>query len=92
MSFLSSLFARRQPSSSAVARDRLQILLAHERAEGGDGGSDLIRQLHREIMEVISRHVAVDQDKVQVKVDRGSGCSLLEIDIEVPQEIVARAR
>ncbi len=87
MSFLSNIFARRQQSSS-VAKDRLQILLAHERSAGGEAGeSDLIRQLHKEIMEVIARHVAVDQDKVQIKVDRGSGCSMLEIDVEVPQEL-----
>ena len=87
MSFLSNIFARRQQSSS-VAKDRLQILLAHERSAGGESGeSDLIRQLHKEIMEVIARHVAVDQDKVQIKVDRGSGCSMLEIDVEVPQEL-----
>ncbi|MBS1102201.1 cell division topological specificity factor MinE [Gluconobacter sp. Dm-62] len=87
MSFLANIFARRQQSSS-VAKDRLQILLAHERGAGGETGeSDLIRQLHKEIMEVIARHVAVDQDKVQIKVDRGSGCSMLEIDVEVPQEL-----
>ena len=87
MSFLSNIFARRQQSSN-VAKDRLQILLAHERSAGGESGeSDLIRQLHKEIMEVIARHVAVDQDKVQIKVDRGSGCSMLEIDVEVPQEL-----
>lgn len=83
MSFLSSLFAKR--STSTVARDRLQILLAHERASGG-GDSDLIAQLHKEILEVIKRHVSVDQDKVQVKLDGGQdGCSMLEIDIEVPR-------
>ncbi|MCH4090072.1 cell division topological specificity factor MinE [Acetobacter sp.] len=82
MSFLTNLFNRK--SSAPVARDRLQILLAHERASLGEGKSDLLVQLQKEIMEVISRHVAVDQDKVQVKLDRGSGCSMLEIDIEVP--------
>ncbi|AFW01543.1 cell division topological specificity factor MinE [Gluconobacter thailandicus F149-1 = NBRC 100600] len=87
MSFLANLFARRQQSTSAVARDRLQILLAHERSAGEEGESDLLKQLHKEIMEVIARHVAVDQDKVQIKLDRGSGCSMLEIDVEVPQEL-----
>jgi len=82
MSFLGNLFAKR--NSSTVARDRLQILLAHERS-GGEGDSELIKKLHQEIMDVIARHVSVDQDKVQIKVDRSSGCSMLEIDIEVPQ-------
>ncbi|MGO3517844.1 cell division topological specificity factor MinE [Acetobacter cibinongensis] len=81
-SFLSSLFKKR--SSAPVARDRLQILLAHERISVGDGKDDLLGQLHREIMEVIQRHVAVDKDKVQIKLDRGAHCSTLEIDVEVP--------
>ncbi|AOX17404.1 cell division topological specificity factor MinE [Kozakia baliensis] len=72
-------------NTSTVARDRLQILLAHERSAGA-GDSDLITKLHQEILEVIKRHVAVDQDKVQIKLDGSSnGCSMLEIDIEVPQ-------
>lgn len=82
MSFLSNLFNRR--TTAPVARDRLQILLAHERASIGEGKSDLLLQLQKEIMEVIRRHVSVDQDKVQVKLDRGDSCSMLEIDIEVP--------
>ncbi|MBR0559222.1 cell division topological specificity factor MinE [Neokomagataea anthophila] len=86
MSFLSNLLTRRPKSTSAVAKDRLQILLAHERGGDGEGESDLIKQLHKEILEVISRHVAVDQEKVQIKVDRGNSVSMLEIDIEVPQD------
>ncbi|NHN84580.1 cell division topological specificity factor MinE [Acetobacter musti] len=82
MSFLSSLFQKK--SSAPVARDRLQILLAHERTSVGEGKSDLLLQLQKEIMEVIRKHVSVDQDKVQVKLDRGASCSMLEIDIEVP--------
>ena len=49
---LFGLFTKR--NTSAVARDRLQILLAHERS--GNGNSELISQLHREILEVIKRH------------------------------------
>jgi cell division topological specificity factor len=86
MSFLSQLFAKR--SSAPVARDRLQILLAHERAHGGagnEGQSELIAKLREEILDVIARHVPIDRDKVQIKLDRGAAVSTLEIDIEVPQ-------
>ena len=55
--FLSGLFARR--GSAPVARDRLQILLAHERAGGSEGQSDLIARLREEILEVIARHVPI---------------------------------
>ncbi|MFT8776075.1 MAG: cell division topological specificity factor MinE, partial [Gluconacetobacter liquefaciens] len=76
-----SFFGRK--TSAPVARDRLQILLAHERA--GEGQSELIAKLQEEILEVIKRHISVDQDKVQIKMDRGTGVSMLEIDIEVPE-------
>ena len=55
-------------NSASVARERLQILLAHERT--ARGGPNLISILI-EILAAISRHVAEEPDKVQVKVDRG---------------------
>ena len=76
-------FFNRNKNSAPVARDRLQILLAHERS-GNEGQSDLITKLREEILAVISKHVTIDQDKVQIKLDRGASVSTLEIDIEVP--------
>jgi cell division topological specificity factor len=74
------LFRRR--GSAPVARERLQILLAHER--GMRGQSDLLAILREEILAVIERHVSIDRDNVQIKMDRGDAVSLLEIDIEIP--------
>ncbi len=69
-------------NSAPVARERLQILLSHERAVAGQ--SDLAAVLQEEILAVIAKHMAIDRDKVQVKLDRGSDVSTLEIDIEMP--------
>ena len=77
---LLGFFTRR--SSAPVARERLQILLAHERA--ATGKSDLAAILQEEILAVIAKHMAIDRDKVQVKLDRGDSVSTLEIDIEMP--------
>lgn len=77
---LLSLFRRR--ASAPVARDRLQVLLAHERAVIGN--SDLIATLQEEILAVIAKHVKVDRDAVRIKLDRGDNVSMLEIDVEVP--------
>jgi cell division topological specificity factor len=74
-------------SSAPVARERLQILLAHERAIGGQ--SDLAAILQEEILKLISKHIALDRDKVQVKVDRDGVMSTLEIDIELPDAVKA---
>jgi cell division topological specificity factor len=78
-----SLFNWFRPRPTApAARERLQILLAHERAVGG--GSDLIATLKEEILAVIAKHFPLERDKVTVKLDRGDAFSTLEIDIEVP--------
>ncbi|MGJ3263318.1 MAG: cell division topological specificity factor MinE [Salinarimonas sp.] len=78
---LLNLFTRR--SSAPVARERLQVLLAHERAVIGN--SDLVAVLREEILAVIAKHVPVERDKVRVKMDRGESMSLLEVDIELPE-------
>ncbi len=77
---LFDLFRKR--STAPIARDRLQILLAHER--GVVGNSDLMATLREEILAVIAKHVPVDRDAVQIKMDRGATVSMLEIDVEVP--------
>jgi len=70
---------RRSPAS--VARDRLQVLLAHERSFRGK--ADLIAVLRDEILAVIAKHVRMEPDSVQVKMDRGDSVTLLEIDVEI---------
>jgi cell division topological specificity factor len=77
---LYSLFRR---GSAPVARERLQILLAHEREARGDK-PDLLGILREEILAVISRHVAFDPDKVEIKLERGKLVSTLAVDIEIP--------
>jgi cell division topological specificity factor len=72
----------RKKSSAPVARERLQVLLSHERSVIGK--SDLIAILQEEILAVIAKHVTVDRDAVQIKLDRGESMSMLEIDVEVP--------
>jgi cell division topological specificity factor len=75
-------FLRRR-SSAPIARERLQILLAHERSTVG-GQPDLVAILREEILAVIRKHVNVDGEKVQVKMERGGSVSTLEVDIEIP--------
>lgn len=77
---LFNLFSRR--STAPVARERLQMLLAHERAVVGQ--SDLVAILREEILAVIAKHVPVERDKVQVKMNRADSVSTLEVDIELP--------
>jgi cell division topological specificity factor len=84
---LMNLFRRR--ASAPVARERLQILLSHERAVRGQ--SDLLTKLKDEILAVVAKHVNVEQDQVQVTLDRGEKVSMLEINVEVPHSLALAA-
>lgn len=86
MSLLQLLKGRK--GSAPVARERLQILLAHER--GMRGQPDLLSVLREEILAVVSKHVTLDPDKVVVRMERGDEVSTLEVDIEVPNGVERR--
>ena len=75
-----NLFRRR--GSAPVARERLQILLSHERAARGQ--PDLLGFLREEILAAIAKHITVEHDHVHVRMDRGDTVSTLEIDVEIP--------
>jgi cell division topological specificity factor len=77
-----NLFHLFRRSSAPVARERLQILLAHERIARSQ--PDLLGVLREEILAVISRHVPFDPEKVRIEVDRGKSVSTLAVDIEIP--------
>jgi cell division topological specificity factor len=82
-----SLFKSRR--SAPVARDRLKVLLAHERAFIGK--TDLVAVLREEILAVIARHVTVDSDTVRVRAERSDTVSMLTVDIEIPTEATKAA-
>jgi cell division topological specificity factor len=75
-----SLFGRK--TSAPVARERLQILLSHERTTNCN--ADLIALLQKEVLDALAKHIEVDPDKVQIKMERREDVSLLEIDVEIP--------
>lgn len=76
-------FFRSAPKPSAVqAKERLQIVMAHERI--GRTGPDYLPVLQQELLSVIAKYIDIDQNKVEVKLDRGGDCSTLEVNIELP--------
>jgi cell division topological specificity factor len=55
-----------QPASATTARERLQLVLAHDRS---DLNPELLEQMRREILEVVSRYVEIDLDEVDVSLE-----------------------
>ncbi|QDG78633.1 cell division topological specificity factor MinE [Labrenzia sp. PHM005] len=77
-----SLFGKRDQSAS-VAKNRLQILLAHERA-GSSADAALISGLREDILAVVAKRIDIDPDSVRLEMDRNGDVTTLGIDIELP--------
>jgi len=79
MEFFKRLMGRRrEPSSGEVAKERLRLVLAHDRTSISPA---LLNTLKDEIITVISRHVAIDVEDVQVTFSQSARESRLVADI-----------
>ena len=76
-------FRSKKPSSASVAKERLQIIVAHER--GRRDQPDYLPQLQQELLAVIRKYVQISDDMVQVEVDRNDNCSILELNVTLPE-------
>jgi cell division topological specificity factor len=86
MSILSAFFRRKENSSASVAKERLTLVLAHERGRSGSGDPSFLPQLKREILAVVAKYVKVNEDQINVRLDDEDDTSILEINIELPQK------
>jgi cell division topological specificity factor len=77
-------YFRRAPKSAAMAKDRLSIIVARERA-GTRAGADYLPQLQQELLGVIARYEKIDLSSVSVNLDRSGGCEVLELNIVIPE-------
>ena len=81
MSLFGFLRRPKAASSAETAKERLQILLAHERQDRS--GPEYLPLLQKDILAAVKKYVQVANDKVQIKLQRGADVSTLEIDIEL---------
>jgi cell division topological specificity factor len=83
MSLLSFLLGEKKKTAS-VAKERLQIILAHERG-GRARRPDYLPALQRELLAVISKYVSIKLDDIKVNVERQDNLEVLDIKIELPE-------
>ena len=84
-SFLSFLLGEKKKTAS-VAKERLQIILAHERAGGlGTAAPDYLPALQRELVAVISKYVKINPEDLKVSLERQDNLEVLEVKIELPE-------
>lgn len=87
MSILDYLFRNRPKNTASVAKERLQIIVSHERSNRG--GPDYLPMLREEILKVIAKYVEVEQNQVKVELERSGNCSILELNITLPNHVTA---
>jgi cell division topological specificity factor len=73
---------RRTPSSANVAKERLQIIISHERTHREK--PDYFAAMQQDLLDVIAKYVAINKDDVRVELDRKDGCSVLELNVILP--------
>ena len=84
MSFLDYFRSSKTNNTASVAKERLQIIVAHERGQREQ--PDYLPKLQQELLAVIRKYVQISDDMVQVEVDRTDSCSVLELNVTLPEK------
>jgi cell division topological specificity factor len=83
MSFL-SFFLGEKKKSASVAKERLQIILAHERSGRNASEPDYLQDLQRDLIAVISKYIKINPNDIKVMMERQDNLDVLEVKIELP--------
>ncbi|MGR4868467.1 cell division topological specificity factor MinE [Variovorax sp. LARHSF232] len=89
MSFLSFLLGEKKKTAS-VAKERLQIILAHERSGLHTRRPDYLADLQRELLAVITKYVSIKSEDIKVHLEKQDDLEVLEVKIELPEGMPAR--
>jgi len=85
MSFL-DFFLGEKKKTASVAKERLQIILAHERGTRSVK-PDFLPALQKDLLEVISKYIKIDAKDIKVHLERDASMEVLEVKIELPDRL-----
>lgn len=77
-------YLRKRKNSASVAKERLQIIISHERSQRDE--PDYLPKLQEELLEVISKYVKIQKDKVKVQLEKIGDNAILELNVTMPEE------
>jgi len=77
-------FRSSKSNTASLAKERLQVIVAHERGQRKQ--PSYLPQMQQEIIEVIKKYVAIDSDQVTVSLDDSDDCSILELNVTLPEK------
>lgn len=77
-------YLRKRTSTASVAKERLQIIISHERSQRN--APDYLPQLQEEILAVIAKYIPIHRDQVSVNLERTGDSAVLELNFTMPEE------
>ena len=84
MGLLSFFKQKKKKNTANLAKERLQILIAHEHASKSKQAPNYLPKLKDEILQVIRKYVQVNEKDVNVNVEKGDDYDVLELNITLP--------
>ena len=88
MNIMERLFRKRNDTAS-VAKERLQIVLAHERA--GRSAPDFLPLLQKELLSVVAKYLEVEDEMIKITLEKAGEVSVLEINVELDKARIKKA-
>lgn len=83
MSILDYFRSNKKSNTATLAKERLQIIVAHQRGERG--APDYLPRMKQEIIEVIRKYVHISEDQVSVQLEQNDdNLSVLELNVTLP--------
>jgi len=83
-------YFQRSEKTAQLAKDRLQIIIAHERSKRDK--PDYLELLQKDILDVIAKYISINKEDVRVEVvEQKEGCSILELNVILPNSADARS-
>jgi cell division topological specificity factor len=87
MSIIDYMRRRKKTNAASIAKERLQIIISHERAQRST--PDYLPQLQEEILAVIAKYIPISRDQVIVNLERIGDNAVLELNVTMPDEVIA---
>ncbi|KKW67862.1 cell division topological specificity factor MinE [Lampropedia cohaerens] len=91
MALIDLLFGGKKKTAS-VAKERLQIILAHERSDRTTRKPEFLADLQKDLVQVISKYIQIDPQDIKVALDRQDNLEVLEVKIELPEAELRNSR
>ena len=76
-------FKSKKPGSASVAKERLQIIVAHERRRANT--PDFLPQLQNDILEVVRKYIQINEEQIKLSVDKQGDFEVLELNISLAE-------